>query len=152
MSKIAEILERITKLGLEMRGCTDSEIEEIQAAAGFPLPAAYVEFLRIAGRSMDEIGSDYSMFYPNVIKSNIVIQQDYSKQLNNIERRFVFFHWRGDAISFFCENSGDDPPIMGINSDGTIVLKNSSFTAFLDELIYGYETWREAARRRPNRN
>ena len=36
----------------EMRGCDESEIAEIQAVVGFPLPEAYKTFLRIMGRGL----------------------------------------------------------------------------------------------------
>jgi hypothetical protein len=152
MSKIANILERITKLGLETRGCTDSEIEEIQTAAGFPLPAAYVEFLRIAGRSIEDYPYDTIMFYPKLIKLNNQVQHEYKQRFIDMPPRFVFFSWDGNERLLFCENSGDDPRILGWKSEITVVHQYDSFTTFLDMLIKDYEIQREATRRCPNRN
>ncbi len=93
----------------ELIGCTDEEIHEIEHSAGFPLPKAYKDFMRIAGKKSGEFLSDCEIHYPQVIRTNNYSKERIGKYFTFPDPCFVFSSYLGDVI-FFCDE-GDDPPI-----------------------------------------
>jgi hypothetical protein len=132
-------LGRIEDFGygqLEFMGCSDTEIEELSAAAGFKLPLAYTDFMRLLGRNSGGFLQDYSFLYPKVIELNRYCQSNYPSYLLDYQPCFVFISRMGDEHLFLKSNQGDDPPVYGWRSDeDRPKLKVMSFSEFIEVII-----------------
>ncbi len=98
----------------EPQGCSTAEVDELEQRIGYPLPAAYREFLLWMGKHKDGVfrGSEW-------FASDVAENTEYVGDL--LRENGVDWRPKGPILSFFCHQgymiawfdlpaNGDDPP------------------------------------------
>jgi hypothetical protein len=103
------------------RGCTKSEVAEIEDAFGSSLPTAYRSWLLSHGRIPPGkfIGSDCS--YPALLKLNSWAQEileENGQPFHLTAHDFVFFMHQGYHFLYFNTANGDADPVVLEYQDG----------------------------------
>ena len=96
-------------------GCSDEEIAQVEAAAGFPLPEEYKIYLRCCGGGHLYNMEDWEVAWEEAIKINVKDREVFTS-VDFPERSFIFASRYGDAVRYFTDE-GDDPPIYGFNDN-----------------------------------
>jgi hypothetical protein len=146
MSRIEEVLLRLTRRGLlgdyPLAGCTPAEIDEVARFAGQPLPDAYVQFLRLAGRDSDTITRGSDAYYPVLFR----LREWAAECLAEAgcpyilpPDMFVFSMHQGYELCSFMLNQGADPPVLqfvhGVHDATGPTPQWDSFSSYIEELL-----------------
>jgi hypothetical protein len=97
-------------------GCTESDIQGLEAIANLQLPPAYTAFLKVAGRSAGRFMPDVDIYFDKIAKLNSTatdILEDWEEgKLHLPTKAFVFAMRYGEQFMFFvADGKLDDPPI-----------------------------------------
>ena len=105
-------------------GCTETEVDEVEATCGRPLPLGYKQWLREAGRQVgppridDHFRRAYRL-YPDVIevRNHIVdFMEDVRKSDELLSTAFPFYSWEGYRICLLdLSGSYEDPPVLQLD-------------------------------------
>lgn len=91
-------------------GCSESEIEQVQQSAQFPLPDDYVSFLKKMGHRAGRLFQGKVLYFPAMMESPEVA--DYlaadPRQSLTLDNRFFFGDHQGYIVYFFQK---DDPAV-----------------------------------------
>jgi len=128
-----ELVARLLRSGLcsptALAGCTEIELDDIEAHVGVRLPEQYKEVMRTIGRSAGDFNSDVDMYYPKVLTLNsraIRVLSRYEMLLP--DRSFVFAICDGGEFLYFHNwRDNSDPPVLHWTPE-----ESESF-----ELVYG---------------
>jgi hypothetical protein len=98
-----------------MKGCTESEIEQIESAFGINLPTVYKHFLERMGKSAGDflVGTEY--LFPDLLKLRKMAEdllESCSAQFILHKSDFVFAAHQGYQFLFFRASDSSDPPIF----------------------------------------
>ena len=123
MEFLNELLKKINKKNIQIKGCTSEQIEHLLSIAeGKNLPKAYMEFMSIMGNGTDGqyMGGD-SCFLNEIddLKQGALelLEENESKNVLT-ENDFVFWMSQGCMFCFFKLNDGDNPPVYFYNEIG----------------------------------
>jgi hypothetical protein len=127
----------------EVVGCTAEEVELLEQKIGAKLPKAYVEFLRIAGKSTGSFFAAETVTYDRLdflqrLGAAIALSSDPSI----LEKKpfFIFEHQAYSTVYFFLEPYQEDPPTYSMTEEDPEkenFAEYASFSNFMkDELIY----------------
>jgi hypothetical protein len=127
-----EVLRQLRSGKDQPQPCTIEEIEELSAALGTQLPAAYIEFLFWTGNGGGCFAGDEfdHRRVANLNKSNAYsLLQRYGKsgELANDAIVIIFYHG-GYAFDFICVSEGDNPPVHHVleTEEGIEIITNFS--------------------------
>ena len=124
----------------DVMGCSAAEIAEVEAAAGRPLPLAYRQWLREAGRGIRSgVAADHfqrsHMAYPRLLELRAVALEALQGWGNAslLQTAFPFYNWE-----FWCtylldlSQPWDDPPVLMLDADGRRIDRRfGSFSEFM---------------------
>ena len=141
INKVAEILVRrgvVTENTL--RGCSDTEIEEVTADVGRPLPLAYREFLAKMGRGAGKFYVGTDIFYPRVLglteAAHELVAEDEADLVLPEEAIAIIMH-QGYQFMFVRADEGDDPPVYYyMELSGEFVQKANQLSQFLIDVAH----------------
>jgi hypothetical protein len=129
-----------------IEGCSSSEIKEIEKCIDYPLPFAYVEFLRVMGRQAGKLLIGTDIFFPQILEcqqyAEELLAEDPSTTFQLDDKTFVFMVHQGYQFMFFKLDSEatDDRPVYHYIEGGTTpTLAYDSFSSFLLSCIYKNE-------------
>ncbi len=138
--KVDSILDQLRQVDesalIELEGCSEEEIHQIEQQFGYKLPAAYTAFLRRAGRYCGELmeGS-----FPRVLmyrKMADSLLADEAPVFRLDDRDHVFYMHQGSHFFFFRVGLSEDPEVSLYNADEyTVRVTFDSFTDWLDICI-----------------
>ena len=126
----------------ELIGCSEEEILEIEQSAGFPLPKAYKDFMRIAGKKSGQFLRDCEIHYPQVIRTNERTKEFMGRFIDLPNPCYFFLNYIGVTELFFSDE-GDDPPIYkldAVNGTDTYNQCAPSFWKCIEALLKDYES------------
>ena len=141
LSDLVEARERLIERGAaglsSFYGCSESEVEQVQAEAGLPLPRAYIEFLREMGRGAGRFFEGTDMFFPTMFQNTEAAREMLDELANGLELpegSFVFAMHQGYQFFFFHEQ--DDNPSVSYYMEGNtgFDLWNDTFTGFIKQM------------------
>ncbi|QDU43509.1 SMI1/KNR4 family protein [Symmachiella dynata] len=136
IAKVAEILVR-DGVATEntIRGCSATEIEEVQADVGRPLPLAYREFLAKMGRGAGDFYVGTDIFYPTLLGITEAAHELVAEDEAGIvlpKDAIAFMMHQGYQFMFVRTDEGDDPPVYYyMEISGEFVKKADKLTQFL---------------------
>ena len=141
INKVAEILVRrgvVTENTL--RGCSDTEIEEVEADVGRSLPLAYREFLAKMGRGAGKFYVGTDIFYPRVLglteAAHELVAEDEADLFLPEEAIAIIMH-QGYQFMFVRADEGDDPPVYYyMELGGEFVQKAHQLSQFLIDVAH----------------
>jgi hypothetical protein len=105
-------------------GCTEAEVDEVQAACVRPLPAGYKQWLREAGRRVGppHVNSHFRrsyLLYPMMfeLREDVIgFMEDSQASDALLETAFPFFFWEGYRLCLLdLSVPNDDPPILQLD-------------------------------------
>jgi len=140
-----ELVSRLIRCGvspLEIEGCSDADIERLQAAAGAPLPESYVEFLRLVGRGAGEFMSDLTAFYPAILSLTGQRRRALARYAVLPDDAFVIADRYGDQAVFIRLSEGPaDSHVYYWNGERPRRVKKAfrSVWGFVEAELKGYE-------------
>ncbi|WP_162958871.1 SMI1/KNR4 family protein [Nocardia yunnanensis] len=88
----------------EIIGCSDSEIDQVVSTAdGFPIPDAYIAFLKAFGRKAGNLFRGTDLFFPGLLdaKDSAVDIASGPDETLTLDNRFFFGHHQGYKVYFF---------------------------------------------------
>lgn len=148
MKYLNELSKKLKDRALTFNGLSAEELRIVESFAGKSLPEAYIEFLKLMGKSMARkdpaepgflVGLD--MFYRHIPKlktwaSELVEEDEAKLKLHNND--FVFYMAQGCDFAFFKLDEGDNPPVFYYRegkgqSDFKIIAP--SLSSFLERLL-----------------
>jgi hypothetical protein len=103
-------------------GCTEEEVQSIEARFSIRLPKCYRDFLVVMGRTAGEflVGTDYS--FPKMLefrKGAEELIQTCQSNFKLSSTAFVFMFHQGYTFLFFdCHGDPDDPPVLMFTETG----------------------------------
>jgi hypothetical protein len=134
----------------QIRGCSESEIKRICDASALPLPNAYLEFLRVAGKGAGRFMWEVNQYYDDMLILNSEaedILNDYEEgKLSLPDNAYVFSMRYGEQFLFFiADGSTDNPPVYYYyEGDGKFTdLKKYFWEVIETELIEWEEDFRK---------
>jgi hypothetical protein len=107
-------------------GCTEAEVDEVQAACARPLPAGYKQWLREAGRRVGppRVNNHFNrscMLYPSMFELReavIDFMEDSQASDALLATAFPFFDWEGYRYCLLdLSVRNDDPPVLQLDED-----------------------------------
>lgn len=105
-----------------IQGCSDAEIAQVQSTWKWPLPRAYVEFLRVAGKRAGSLMRDIDIYYPTVLElrptADWILDNWEEGKLPLPDDAFVFSMRRGEQFMFFRGNDSSDDPAIWFYFEG----------------------------------
>jgi hypothetical protein len=123
-----QLVTRLLSSGLarpeEIVPCSDKEIHHIEKTVRVSLPAAYKEFLRVAGKKAGCLFADVDVgvFFPGVLDLTEscarILSEWEGDSLRLPENAFVFANRYGEQFMFFvCDQMSEDPPVFFYHED-----------------------------------
>ena len=142
--RIARVAEILVRQGVAtentLRGCSATEIEEIQADVGRPLPLAYREFLAQMGLGAGDFYVGTDLFYPSLLGVTKAAHELVAEDEADIvlpEDAIVFMMHQGYQFMFVRADEGDDPPVYYyMERSGEFVKKAVQLSQFLIEVAH----------------
>lgn len=118
-------------------GCSESEIGEIEAEAGQPLPRAYIEFLRQMGKGAGRFFEGTDVFYPFMFQNTQAAKEmleELAVGLSLPENAYIFAMHQGYQFFFFFEDN--DNPSVHYYMEGNLHFDrwNETFTEFIKQM------------------
>lgn len=154
MKYLSEIIEKMKNAGVELIGCDEKEIEEVNIIANNKLPNCYIEFLEIMGNETkaDETQENWhynypgfqgnTVFYPSIKWLNEALEEQLKEDgdiLKLPDNAFVFYDSQGILNAFFKLDEGDNPPVYGYEEG----FEGKSFPKIADSLSSFYTRYLE---------
>ena len=143
MEKMREILEQMRRRSVfgeeDPIGCTESEMNTIQELAGGSLPAAYVEFMRFAGKNAGSFLQGTDFVYPRVLQlrewaSELLDECDVHYAIPGL--MFVFSMHQGYEFLSFMLGSGDDPAVFQyVEGEAAPAVQWPSFSSYILDMF-----------------
>jgi len=104
------------------KGCSVEEVDELEAKIGFPLPAAFREYLIFMGKDYKGV-----MVGTNCFITDVISNTEYLPELleeNNLDYKLpknylAFFGHQGYIMSWFALPCVEDNPVCYFFSEGT---------------------------------
>lgn len=127
---------------VEIRGCSDADIERLRAKAGGPLPGSYVEFLRLVGRGAGEFMSDLTAFYPAVLTLTAARRRALAEYAVLPDDAFVIADRDGEQTMYVRLSEGPaDSPVYYWNGERPRRTKKAfrSVWGFVEDELKGFE-------------
>jgi hypothetical protein len=94
-------------------GCSAADIEEVETAAGGPVPAMYRRFLLKMGRSAGDFMRGTDVLFPRVLTLRETAEALLRTSPFNLgPSDFVFSSHQGYQFLFFNRLAGEDPPVL----------------------------------------
>jgi hypothetical protein len=134
-----ELIEALIAVGISKReqieGCSEAQVDEVEASFGRPLPASYREFLLTAGQGAGRfmLGTDF--YYPYMLdmtEGGAEILVESNEKFSLPPDAFVFSMHQGYQFMFFRASEGDDPPVYYYyEGEGTPRCISDSFSGYL---------------------
>jgi hypothetical protein len=118
-------------------GCTDQQMQEIEAVHGRPLPAMYDAFMRRMGKGAGHLFRGTEIFYPEILDLREAAQELFLE--NHIKTPVspewvVFSMHQGYQFLFFDQRTAD-PPVRWYFEGKGISQMSDSFSAFLAQEV-----------------
>lgn len=122
------LVERLTRVGIpahQVRGCSDSEIAEVQNRLGIRLPEVYREFLATMGRGAGPLFQGDSIFYPNMLNHRreieyIIVNEEMTDYVLRLpDDAVAFLTHQGYEFFYFSAGEGEDPAVYSFR-DGAL--------------------------------
>ena len=135
---LEEIVQQLIVSGVaersQLQGCSDAEIEALEAELGIVLPRAYREFLLTMGRSAGDFFCGTDFLYADLplreYADELLSEGDVPLALHPAD--FVFAMHQGYTFLFFRCGISDDPPVFLYEEDRTSFERVAdSFSAWL---------------------
>jgi hypothetical protein len=142
------LIRRLIRAGLatpeQLRGCSEADIEQIEATLGPRLPASYRDFLLAVGRNAGRFYATGHVTYPDLLGNR-------ERANASLDEARYPFRLPTDAVIFLATPEGEfayvrtalaeaDPPVyhfMGLDGDPKPIAEH--FTAFIERAIARYE-------------
>ncbi|WP_435166716.1 SMI1/KNR4 family protein [Paenibacillus glycanilyticus] len=129
---------RIAKLH-EIKGCSESEIKELEIKINHIFPPDYREFLQIAGHGAGLLFRGTDIYFKNIkelTKEATELLRDNEESFTLPEDAFVFCMHQGYEFNYFRFSEGKEPPIYQyIEGEGEPRIVWHDFKSFLLEEI-----------------
>jgi hypothetical protein len=123
----------------DLAGCTQEDLERIEAEAGVRLPASYKQLMSVAGRSAGRFleGSDFLFPAVTGLKADAVrLLRECGTDWHLSPTEFVFVGHQGYQFLFFDCAKGDDPPVyLFVEGDEKPREVYSHFSAWFEECV-----------------
>lgn len=147
MNKIIEdIVSSLTEKGLSLkddfRGCSNEEVQEIEAFYGIKLPEAYHLFLKKMGKSAGVFMAGTDMFFGHLFElreaaTELLEESDTDYVLP--KEMFVFSMHQGYEFCCFEVKGSHDPKVYQyIEDDDEPSVVWESFSSYLKEMLQQY--------------
>ncbi|MCC2313572.1 SMI1/KNR4 family protein [Cellulomonas xiejunii] len=119
-------------------GCTPSEIAQVEADQGVPLPASYREFLRTMGRDLGGLLVGSTVTFPHILGARAwaveLVKENGVPHLLPASAAVVMLH-QGYFMDFVDPAEGGDPPVRsweeGLSAEPTAQLEAPSLLAWV---------------------
>lgn len=95
----------------QIKGCTNTEVDQIESKAGVRLPQAYKNYLLSLGSSSNDVFSDVLFVYPAIMEHRDIIKRIEARTGYKLKPTEFVFLIRDGLIMFFDTATGDDPPV-----------------------------------------
>lgn len=109
------IIESQISKSEKIRGCSETEIKELEKACGLPLPCSYKIFLKKFGHGFGGIANDVSFLYEDVFPLTKIAREILQYEGDPVlpKNAFVFAMRNREQFAFFeAEKNVNDPPIF----------------------------------------
>lgn len=145
---IVNLLERLIRAGLttgkEVRGCTHTQVQELEALAGNNFPSVYRSFLLVMGRGAGRFFEGTDIFYPEILTNRegaIELLKEDGQPFALADSDYVFACHQGYQFLYFSlDGSHPDPPVFYYAEGAKSSEKKSDhFSEFLLEAVRDYE-------------
>lgn len=107
-------------------GCTPSQIAEVEADQGVPLPASYRELLRTMGGDLGGLLVGSTVTYPDILGARAaaveLVEENRVPHLLPASAAVILLH-QGYFMSFVDTAEGDDPPVRAWGEGARIEAK-----------------------------
>lgn len=150
--RVRDALDRLGRKGLALtreEGLSEEEIDQVaRAQAGAELPAAYLAFLRSAGRGPGGFAVGMDLFVPELF----AVRETADELLEEMgdgdllpPHAFVFSQYSGSQFLFFVtppDVAPDPDPVVWYYADGTpgmVTRRFDAFTQYVDLLVDEFE-------------
>jgi hypothetical protein len=145
--RIAEVARILVSRGVatedSVRGCSVTEIDEVEGDVRLRLPLAYREFLAKMGRNAGNFYVGTDIFYPNLLGNTKAAHELVAEDKATIilpKDSIAFAMHQGYQFTFFQTDEGDDPPVYYyMEQSGGFVKKADQFTQFLADVAH--DSW-----------
>lgn len=139
-TKMSENLQRLRgSVRGGMKGCSEAEITALGAAWGGTVPAAYAEFLRVAGRHAGDFltGSDFDYEYVRTRAAQCARGLAEEMGITPLPAHAaVFFGHQDYQFFWFPLGEDPDPPVLRFMSRNQVHSQSApSFSAWLGAVI-----------------
>ncbi len=143
--EVVQRLKAIPKFhDVELKGCSETEINQLESQLGAEFPQSYRSFLAIFGKGAGEFMlSDRWRFRFDQV-SEIAHDDEYSEYCDLPANYFVFAERDGYTWAFFIANGeSDDPPVFLFDDGEDRQYKQigRSLWEFIESLVIDYEIW-----------
>lgn len=143
-----QVIQRLLAIphfhGVELKGCSESEIDRLEQRARVRLPRAYRDFLALLGKGAGEFMlSDHWQFRLDEV-AEIAHHDGYADYCDLPDNYFVFAERNGCAWAFFvADGTSDDPPVFLFTDgeDRRYQQVGRSVWEFIESLVIDYEIW-----------
>jgi hypothetical protein len=115
---VDQAAERLIESGLAtpqtLVGCSGADLQQVESAAGGPLPRVYRRFLERMGRSAGNFMRGTDVLFPEVLRLRRTAEallRECGAPFSLGALDFVFSSHQGYQFLFFNRVAGDDPPV-----------------------------------------
>jgi hypothetical protein len=136
---VTDAVRRLASAGLvrpnELRGCSEEDVRELEAATGVRLPASYRAFLQVMGRSAGDFFDGTDVLFPALLtlrEDAEFLLQRCNAAVRLLPNDFVFAVHQGYTFLFLRTDGTDDPPVyVYLEDDPEFRKAGDSFSSWL---------------------
>jgi hypothetical protein len=146
MINISDLYDSLREGGVisknSLKGCSKSEIQNLEKFFGQPFPVIYKEFLGLIGKEAGNFlsGTDISYKYlKSLQKEAKELLEENRLDVGCLTNAFVFAMHQGYEILFFYVTDGDDPPVYQyVEGNDRAIKAWDSFSDYLKNMANQY--------------